>query len=96
MCAIFPNSVSIPVLTTTASPWPWLMTVPMKTILWRSPMLCCLLTIFVSFRIGLLSPVRLASMVFSCAVLMRRASAGMCIPSSSTMMSPGTSSRASI
>ena len=94
MPAMRPISVCMPVVTTTALPWPYVAAVPLKTMLRRSPSPASSPIGRVSFSTGTLSPVSAASAVCSAVESISRASAGIVSPSSTRTTSPGTSSTA--
>ena len=88
--AMRPIWVCIPVAVTTARPRPYVATVPLKSMLWRSPRPTSAGIGSVSFATGRLSPVSAASAVCSAVDSISRASAGTVSPASMRRMSPGT------
>src|SRR5262245_59990228 len=94
--AMWPISVSIPVVVTIISPRPRVTEVFMKAMQRRSPRPTSGLAMAsVSFSVGVLSPVRAASSISRVAATNRRPSAGTRLPASIRTTSPGTSVSAS-
>ena len=99
MEAILPISVAMPVAVTIPSPWPWVTTVDIYTILTRSANgISCLQSArnSASFSTGTDSPVRADSSTSRLELLVSRISAGTCAPASRSTRSPVTSSAAGI
>ena len=99
MEAILPISVAMPVAVTIPSPWPWVTTVDIYTILTRSANgISCLQSArnSASFSTGTDSPVREDSSTCRLELLVSRISAGTCAPASRSTRSPVTSSAAGI
>ena len=89
---ILPNSVRIPVATTTPRPVPRVMAVPLYTMLSRSSTTVSLASRSVCLCTGNDSPVRVDSLALSFWAWTRRRSAGTRSPASKKTISPGTSS----
>ncbi len=91
---MWPISVPSAVATTTPRPWPATTSVPAKAIEARSPNGAAAPTGTTALATGTDSPVSAASCTASCAVQVRRRSAGTRSPASISTMSPGTTSAA--
>ncbi len=93
--AIRPNSVAIPVATTTPVPRPYVTAVPLYAMFVRSPMdSVSSASAAVVLATGVDSPVNAASSILSAATSSSRRSAGTMVPTSRRTTSPGTSSAA--
>ena len=88
--AILPNSVLIPVSVTNATALPPVMTVPVKTVFFLSPMPASALRTLRFFVTDVDSPVNAASSTWRLAASISLESAGTLLPASRSMMSPGT------
>ena len=92
---MLPSAVAAPVAVTSARPDPATTVVPRYTMLTLSAKGVSAPTgSSGSLATGMLSPVSAASLTLSAALRMRRPSAGMWLPASRTMTSPGTTSAA--
>ena len=97
IAAIAPSSVFIPVSATIPAPRPYVMIVPMKAMLRRSPIVTSFASrASVTFSTGSDSPVSAASCTRRFALSTRRRSAGTTLPASRRTTSPGTRSREEI
>ena len=94
--ATLPSSVCMPVATTRPRARPWVAVVPLKAMFTRSPraLASCAARVPVCLATVTDSPVSADSSTWSCAISIRRRSAGIWLPASSSTMSPGTSALA--
>ena len=92
--ATFPSSVRMPVATTSPRARPWVAVVPLNAMFRRSPSAWAApLSTEACFSTVTDSPVSADSSTLNWAMSIRRRSAGIWLPASSSTMSPGTSSR---
>jgi len=94
--ATLPSSVCMPVATTRPRARPWVAVVPLKAMFTRSPRALVSWAARVPVCLATVtdSPVSADSSTCSCAISIRRRSAGIWLPASSSTMSPGTSALA--